>query len=742
MNKPFFLLLLCSYLFLGACSKTDNHSNERMVELLEERHTTVIPTDITYYYNQRRAQALDSIRNTFAKTAEDYISHTYWYIRETLNSGATEKSIQLLDEWNENQLNLKIQLSEQWDYFFKRLKALCYIRLGEQVNCLVNHTASSCILPIQGDGIHIDISGSSQAIAIIEPLLEDYPEDLELVWLLNVCYQTIGQYPEGVPEEFLISPHAFAGKSDFPRFEDVAPQLGVAVDGIAGGSIVEDFNNDGLLDLVVTSSGIKKSDQTRFFLNSGDGTFSDHTEEAGLMGYVGGLNAVQTDYNNDGFADIFIMRGGWFGKWGQHPNSLLKNNQDGTFTDVTAEAGLLSFHPTQTAVWADFNNDGWLDVFIGNESTEMPSRLRTARGKFHYPEFYVNQRNGTFKNVARIKGFDFTGLIKGVTALDFDNDGLMDLYVSIMGNKNLLFRNKGNLEFEEVGEKAGVQAPLVSFSTAAFDYNNDGNTDLYVGAYTTSNNPLAHEIAYEALGNTPNAAIPKVYKNNGNGTFSDVTEKVGMNRSIFGMGVNYGDLDNDGYLDLYVGTGDPNFESIIPNRMFRNVSGAYFEEVSYAGGFSNIQKGHGVSWGDIDNDGDEDIYITMGGAHEGDNYRNQLLINPTKDRNWIGLKLVGQQTNAMAIGAKIHIETSEGEHFYRRVSSGASFGANSFRQHIGLGSANRIKRLEITWPVSEKKQVFEDLPPNQFLQIVEGQESFKVQPLSKIKWTEGMKMSH
>lgn len=132
------------------------------------------------------------------------------------------------------------------------------------------------------------------------------------------------------------------------------------------------------------------------------------------MGYVGGLNAVQTDYNNDGFADIFIMRGGWFGKWGQHPNSLLKNNQDGTFTDVTAEAGLLSFHPTQTAVWADFNNDGWLDVFIGNESTEMPSRLRTARGKFHYPEFYVNQRNGTFKNVARIKGFDFTGLIKGL----------------------------------------------------------------------------------------------------------------------------------------------------------------------------------------------------------------------------------------------------------------------------------------------------------------------------------------
>lgn len=149
-----------------------------------------------------------------------------------------------------------------------------------------------------------------------------------------------------------------------------------------------------------------------------------------------------------------------------------------------------------------------------------------------------------------------------------------------------------------------------------------------------------------------------------------------------------------------------------------------------------------MSWGDIDNDGDEDIYITMGGAHEGDNYRNQLLINPTKDRNWIGLKLVGQQTNAMAIGTKIHIETSEGEHFYRRVSSGASFGANSFRQHIGLGSANRIKRLEITWPVTGRQQTFEDLTVNQFIQIKENQDEFDILRLPKIQWQKTDVMPH
>ena len=742
MNQPFFFMLLTFWLALVACSNTPAEQNEQMVELLKKRHAKVIPTDITYYFNSQRALALDSIRNTFPKNSEDYISHTYWFIRETLNSGATEKAIQLLDEWNEEQISIGIQLNQQWDYFFKRLSALCYIRLGEQVNCLVNHTTSSCILPIQGDGIHIDVSGSTRAISIIEPLLADYPDDLELVWLLNICYQTIGQYPEAVPKEFLIPADAFRGKDDFPRFEDIAPQLGVAVDGIAGGSIVEDFNNDGLLDMIVTSSGLKASDQTRFFINRGDGTFSDRTKEAGLMGFVGGLNAVQTDFNNDGFADIFIMRGGWFGQWGQHPNSLLKNNRDGTFTDVTEAAGILSFHPTQTAIWADFNNDGWLDVFIGNESTEMPSRLRSAQGKFHYPELYINQKDGTFQEKAKTHGLQITGLIKGVTSLDYNNDGHEDIYVSIMGANNLLFENQGDLKFKEVGEKAGVQAPLVSFSTAAFDYNNDGFTDLYVGAYTTSNNPLAHEIAYEAMGNPPEAALPKIYQNNGDGTFTDVTIQVGMNHSIYGMGVNFGDLDNDGYLDLYIGTGDPNFESIIPNRMFRNVEGKFFEEVSFAGGFSNIQKGHGISWGDMDNDGDEDIYITMGGAHEGDNYQNQFLLNPTTDQHWINLKLVGQESNTMSVGVRIHVETSLGQHVYRKVSSGASFGANSYRQHIGIGSADKIERLEVFWPVTGKKQVFENIAINQFIQIQEGDDQIQVLSLPKIQWQKREKIMH
>ena len=712
-----------------------------MVELLEQRHALVNPIEITYNFNKKRALALDSIRKRGGLSAENFISYTYWYVRETLNSGETEKAIALLENLEE-ELNGKT-LNKQWDYFFSRLLAVSYIRLGEQTNCLLNHTSLSCIVPVSDSGVHIDPQGSTMAIDILEELLVEYPEDLELVWLLNLCYQTIGEYPESVPDQYLIPPSAFVNAANIGRFEDIAPQLGLDVSGIAGGSIMEDFNNDGFLDVVMTSSGFLESDQMRFFVNNGDGTFTDRTIEAGLEGLVGGLNCQQTDYNNDGLMDIFVLRGGWLEMWGKHPNSLLRNNGDGTFTDVTEEAGLLSFNPTQTAAWADFNNDGWLDVFIGNESALPPGRPKNFdRRRVHKAEFYINQKDGTFKNIAEEKGLDFVEMIKGVVAFDFNNDNLMDLYLSNNRGLNILLQNMGDLNFEEITQKAGVTKPEDSFPVGAFDYNNDGLEDLFVCGYISTNFSLSHEIASEHLGNTPVAALPKLYENNGDGTFTDVTELRKMNHSIYGMGFNYGDLNNDGYIDIYFGTGDPNFESIIPNRMFLNRNGEYFEEVSYSGGFSNIQKGHGVSWGDIDNDGDEDVYITMGGAHEGDIYQNQLLINPTENKNWINITLKGNSSNRVASGAKVHVVTSEGQDIYRVVSQGASFGANSYRLEIGLGDADSIKELEVLWPKTGETQKFENIGANQFISIEEGKKLWGTIDHKTISFTAPKIMKH
>lgn len=706
-----------------------------MVSLLAERHSQVSPSEITYYFNEKRAEVLDSMRQYKKNNFEEYTSFSYWFIKEVLNSGNTERAIKEIEKFNAELAGTNRSLDKQWDYFFKRLHALSFIRLGEQQNCLINHSSASCILPIANNGIHELKLGSQSAIDIIQPLLKDYPEDLELVWLLNICYQTIGEYPNGVPSKFLIDPDAFQDKnSTLKAFIDKAPNLGIASKGISGGSIVEDLNNDGLLDIVASSSGVTEKDQLKVFFNQGDGSFTDVTVTSGVSGLFGGLNCMQTDYNNDGLIDLFILRGGWFGQWGQHPNSLLRNNGDGTFSDITEEAGLLSFHPTQTAVWRDFNQDGWLDVFIGNETTAERTIGRAARGKVHASEFFVNQKDGTFKNLAQDAGLEFKELIKGVTALDANNDGLDDIYISIMGGDNKLMINQGDLTFKDQAKALNITEPFVSFSTGSMDYNNDGFDDLFVSAYTTSNNPLAHEVTFELQGNAPTAALPKLYKNNGDGTFTDVTEPTGFLKSIYGMGFNYGDLDNDGFLDLYFGTGDPNFESIIPNRMFRNVDGKYFEEVSFAGGFSNIQKGHGISWGDMDNDGDHDIYITMGGAHEGDIYQNQLLVNPNEDNNWINIQLTGTESNRKAVGARVHLLTSSGQHIYRTVSNGASFGGNSYALEIGLGKSESIEELEVSWPGAKSKQVFKKIAANQSIEIIESNDEISTRTLATVNF--------
>ncbi len=234
---------------------------------------------------------------------------------------------------------------------------------------------------------------------------------------------TIGEYPFNVPDSYFIEyPNWEKEKKDFPKFKEIAQNIGLAENGLSGGVSLEDFNNDGLIDVFITSYGMK--DQSKLFINTGSG-FKDSTEKAGLAGLVGGLNTVHADYNNDGFTDIFILRGAWLGKGGNHPNSLLKNNGDGTFSDVTKSSGLLSFHPTQTAAWADVNNDGYLDLFIGNESRSNES---------HSCELYINQKNGKFLeksseyNLSSIKGF-----VKAVVFGDINNDQWPDLYLSVMG---------------------------------------------------------------------------------------------------------------------------------------------------------------------------------------------------------------------------------------------------------------------------------------------------------------------
>jgi len=582
-------------------------------------------------------------------------------------------------------------------------EALCYLRMGEQRNCLSNHNADSCILPIQGGGIYQWKDGSLSAANILTNLLTRYPTNLAARWLLNVAAMTAGTYPQGVPPPWLIPPETFRSDYDIKRFVDVAGQAGLAANELAGASAVDDFDGDGLLDVIVTSWGMR--DQMHFFHNNGDGTFSDRTADAGLAGLVGGLNIVTADYNNDGFVDLLVLRGAWMGEEGRVPNSLLRNNGDGTFEDVTEEAHVLSFHPTQTAVWFDFDGDGWLDLFIGNETTGVPS---------HPCELYHNNRDGTFTEMAASAGLDFQAFVKGVTSADYNNDGRPDLYVSILGRPNLLFRNDGprdaggdvskGWKFSERAAEAGVQQPVASFPTWFFDFDNDGWEDIFVAGYHIGN---VGDIAADYLGLPGNGERAKLYRNRGDGTFADVTAEMHLDHVLHAMGCNFGDLDNDGWLDFYLGTGDPDYLTLIPNRMFRNAEGRFFQDVTTSGGFGNIQKGHGVSFADIDNDGDQDIHEDMGGAVSGDNYPNVLYLNPGHGNHWLKLQLVGVKANRSGIGARIAVTVNRlgGQRvIHRTVGSGGSFGCNPLRQEIGLGDAREIALVEIRWPGSATVQ--------------------------------------
>jgi hypothetical protein len=633
---------------------------------------------------------------------------------ELLESGQPEACLRQILESEHILTNFGLRLNAQSASNVQMLKATAMLRLGEQENCLDMHNAESCLFPLSPAAFHKRQRGSRGAILLLTRQLQEYPRDLSARWLINLAYMTLGEYPDKVPAQWLIPPKTFQSDFDLPHFTDVAGPLGVNVNGIAGGCILDDFDNDGFIDIVTSSWGF--DGVLHYFHNDGDGHFSDRTEAAGLAGLMGGLNIQQTDYNNDGLLDIWVLRGAWMFKSGRVPPSLLRNNGDGTFTDVTEQAGLLTAHPTQTSVWFDYDGDGWLDLFIGHESVD-PNDPDPC-------ELYHNNHDGTFTECAAACGLNVNRFVKGVTFLDYDNDGRPDLYLSCYDGANLLFHNdgpdaSGQWKFSDATERAGLKA-TTTFPTWSFDYDNDGWEDIFVSGYKIT--PVG-EIAADYLGLPSLGILPKLYHNNHDGTFTDVTEKMRLNHVFLTMGCNFGDLDNDGWLDFYLGTGNPDLTMLIPNRMYRNAEGKAFQDVTTSGGFGHLQKGHGVGFADFENSGNQDVYEVMGGAYVGDTSFNVLYHNPGSANRWLKLKLEGTKSNRAAIGARINVtvQTPNGpRHIYRTVNSGGSFGSNPLRQEIGLGNATKIESVEIKWPASGIRQDLSELELDHSYRVREG----------------------
>jgi len=285
--------------------------------------------------------------------------------------------------------------------------------------------------------------------------------------------------------------------------------------------------------------------------------------------------------------------------------------------------------------------------------------------------------------------------------------------------ENRLYHNNHDNTFTDVAEQAGVLGTGKSFAAWFFDYDNCGRPDLFVNSYFTS----LDESVRTYLDLPHNAGTLKLYKNRGNGTFQDVTVETGLDKVFMPMGANFGDIDNDGFLDIYLGNGNPSYVSLLPHVLLRNHEGKYFADVTASSGTGELHKGHGVAFADVQRRGYEDIVTETGGAVPGDRHSLRLFANTADGNDWINLKLVGVESNRVAIGARIKLTVeNEGKttrFIYRTVGSGGSFGASPFEQHIGLGKSARILNMEIFWPSSGTRQVFADLAKNQFLEIRE-----------------------
>jgi len=605
------------------------------------------------------------------------------------------------------------------------------LRQGEVANCIQCVGPSSCIFPIARDAVHQHKAGSREAIKHFAKYLESVPGDLRVRWILNVAYMTLGEYPDKVPPRYVLPLDTFQSVVDVGRFQNVAPLVGLTSRGPnqAGGSVFDDFTGDGLPDLFTTSLDVDRG--ASLFVNRGDGTFVERSEEAGLGDQIYALNVARADFDNDGKLDVLLLRGGW-----ERPMrmSLLRNIGNGTFEDVTLASGLGEPIASESACWGDYDNDGLVDLFVcGEYAPESRSVKSIPPDARNHCRLYHNEGHGKFVDVAAAAGVAGELYTKGSAWGDYDGDGRLDLFVSNFYGPCRLYHNEQDGTFRDVAPELGVTGPSQGFACWFWDYDNDGRLDLYVNDYTTT---LAEFVAIASKTAHQPSSRPRLYRNVGAAGFRDVTSEVGLDRAVMPMGCNFGDIDNDGFLDIYLGVGRMALESLVPNLMLRNSAGRRFEDMTMSSGTGNLQKGHGISFADWNCDGDLDMFLEAGGGTPGDRAHNALFQNPGHGRHWLKVKLVGTQSNRAAMGARIQaaVRGADGtsRSIYRTVGNNSSFGGNSLVESIGLADASRVAELVISWPASGTTQTFRDIAADEAIEITEGADSIRVLPHRRI----------
>jgi hypothetical protein len=481
-----------------------------------------------------------------------------------------------------------------------------------------------------------------------------------------------------------------------------------------GGAAFLDYDQDGYIDIYACSGtwleGVSKSEkpvqlpENHLYRNMGNGTFEDVTKKAGVGGSWFSMGVTIGDFNNDGYPDMYISNFG--------PNVLLKNNGNGTFSDVTNHANVKGGKECSVgAVWFDYDNDSFLDLYVGNYLEFDPNyKYYYAPDGFPGPLAYDSQKDvlyhnngdGTFDDVTEKMGItDIDGRAMGVGAADYDDDGYVDVYVANDHTLNYLWHNEGGKKFVDRGTMSGTafsQAgeATVSMSVDFADFNDDGLLDLFVS-----------DDSYCSL-----------YENMGNGIFSDkgVSSNISMAAAQFvGWSSSFVDYDNDGDVDIFKTNGALKHLYGQEDQLFQNEGGGKFRDVSLELGkyFSEEFVGRGACLGDYDNDGDLDIFIVNLNDHS-----KFLRNNKGNQNNWLILKLTGTTSNRDGIGARVKLTAGGKTQIAQKKSTTGYLSQNDPRMHFGLAKNQIVDKIEIRWP-SGKVQTLENIKTNQILEVKE-----------------------
>ena len=507
-----------------------------------------------------------------------------------------------------------------------------------------------------------------------------------------------------------------------------------------------DYNNDGWQDLFFVngyrlegfSSGEKPSNH--FYRNNGDSTFTDVTEKAGLVRSGWGQGVCVGDYNNDGWEDLFVTY------WGQ--NALYHNKGDGTFSEITEKAGLLDRRPRPRwgtgCAFIDYDKDGYQDLFV-SDYVDLDLEKIPAAGEEQFCQWkgipvmcgprglpsgtnrlYHNNRDGTFTDVSQASGVvGPSGYYAfGVLTSDFDNDGWTDIYVACDATPSILYHNNADGTFTDVAVPYGCAynesgMEQAGMGVSAGDYNRDGWFDIFKTNFADDTSTL--------------------YRNNGDGTFTDATYEAGMgvNTRYLGWGCAFLDYDNDSWKDIFLVNGHvyPEIEKMgldysfrEPKILYKNLRNGRFQDVSRdAGpGVTTASPARGMAIGDFDNDGDLDMVINNMNDHA------ELVRNEGGNKNHgIMIKTVGTKSNRTGLGARIRVVAGKDEQINEVRSGGNYLSQDDLRVHFGLGQASKVDRIEIKWP-SGQVDTLKDVEANQVIYVVEGKGIVKKQKLVRL----------